>query len=182
MLVLYDAAPATRVGIASWVWPSSTVRVPVGTPDPVFGATEMFSVNIWPVVSCVADGETEVVVAVFAGAETVMERDPEVDAAKFASPEYWTVMECEPVARLEVVSVAEPEIRFAAPICVAPSKKVAVPVGVPEPDLGATVAVKVTLWPVSSCVLEADSVVVVAARVADAGVKTKTVAEYAGKL
>ena len=182
MLVLYDAAPATRVGIASWVWPSSTVRVPVGTPDPVFGATEMFSVNIWPVVSCVADGETEVVVAVFAGAETVMEREPEVDAAKFASPEYWTVRECVPFVRVEVVSVAEPELRFAVPIWVVPSKKAAVPVGVPEPDLGATVAVNVTLWPVVICVLEAASVVVVAARLADAGVKTKTVAEYEGKL
>ena len=182
MLVLYDAAPATRAGIASCVCPSSTVTVPVGTPEPVFGATVMFNVNICPLVSCVADGETEVVVAIFAGTETVMKRGAEVDAAKFASPEYWTVRECVPFVRVEVVSVAEPELRFAVPIWVVPSRKATVPVGVPEPDLGATVAVKVTLWPVSSCVLEAASVVVVAARVADAGVKTKTVAEYAGKL
>ena len=142
----------------------------------------IFNVNICPLVSCVAEGEAEVVVAVLAGAETVMESGTEVDAAKFASPEYWTVRECVPFARVAVVSVAEPELRFAVPIWVGPSKNATVPVGIPEPDLGATVVVSVTLWPVVTCVLDAVSVVPVAARVVDAGVKTKTVAEYAGKL
>ena len=90
--------------------------------------------------------------------------------------------ECEPVARLEVDNIATPESMLVAPICARPSRNVAVPVGAPVPDLGAIVAVKVTLWPVVSCVLDAVTVVIVAAGVAAAGVKTKTVAEYAGKL
>jgi hypothetical protein len=81
-----------------------------------------------------------------------------------------------------VLNVAIPEFSAALPIWVAPSLKVTVPVGEPEPDFGATVAVNITLCPVVGVVVEAASEVVVAARVAEAGVNTKTVAEYAGKL
>ena len=51
----------------------------------------------------------------------------------------------------------------------------------PVAVLGVTVAVNVTLWPAVTCVPDAVSVVAVGTRVA-AGVNTKTVAEYAGKL
>jgi hypothetical protein len=53
---------------------------------------------------------------------------------------------------------------------------------VPEPDTGATVAVNVTPCPRVICVADAPRDVVVAAVEEFAGVKTKTVAEYAGKL
>ncbi len=49
------------------------------------------------------------------------------------------------------------------PSAVVPSIKVTVPVGVPEPEEGATVAVKVTLWPTIAGLGEAVSAVVVVA-------------------
>jgi hypothetical protein len=60
------------------------------------------------------------------------------------------------------VNVEEPALRGDAPIWVCPSRKVAVPVGWPDPDRGATDAVNVTLCPVVSWVKEAESEVVVA--------------------
>lgn len=118
-----------------------------------------------------------------AGAETVTEATAEVDAAKFVSPAYAEVMECGPTARVEVVNVAEPdELSVPVPICVAPSRNETLPVGTPEPDWGVTVVVNVTDWPEVISVADADRDVFDAASVALAGVKTKTVAEYAGKL
>ena len=82
-----------------------------------------------------------------------------------------------------MLSVAVPEeFKVPVPICVAPSLNVTDPVGVPEPDTGATVAVNVTACPGVICVADAPRDVVVAAVEELAGVKTKTVAEYAGKL
>jgi hypothetical protein len=53
-----------------------------------------------------------------------------------------------PTASVEVVSVALPDDNSTAPSVAAPSKKVTVPVGVPDPGgTGLTVAVKVTDWP-----------------------------------
>lgn len=130
-----------------------------------------------------AEGETEVVVGVFVGAETVTDSaGDEVDAAKFVSPEYDAVIECAPTASVEVLNVAISELTVPLPICVAPSLKVIVPVGLPDPDFGATVAVNVTGCPVVGVVADATREVVVDVGVAEAGVKTKTVAEYAGKV
>lgn len=116
VLELKDAAPATSAGIASCVGPSRTVTVPVGVPLPEVGATEIFSVNIWPVVSCVADGDAEVVVVVFAGADTVTLTPDDVEPAKFVSPEYAAVMLCDPFASVEIVNVAEPALTPPLPI------------------------------------------------------------------
>jgi hypothetical protein len=41
----------------------------------------------------VADGEADVVVAIFAGAEIVTDSEDEAEVAKFVSPEYEAVME-----------------------------------------------------------------------------------------
>ena len=49
---------------------------------------------------------------------------------KFPSPPYTAVMECEPTATVEIVRVAVPEVRLAAPRGVPPSEKVTEPVGV----------------------------------------------------
>ena len=181
-VVLNDPAAATSVAVPICEPSSRNESVPVGVPLPEPGATITFSVNVCPVVSCVADGITVVVVGVFAGAETVTVTALDTDAAKFVSPPYEAVMLCEPLASAAVISVAMPDARFAVPRELAPSLNVTVPVGVPEPDRGATVAVNVTLCPVVICMDEAATEVVEAASVADAGVKTKTVAEYAGKL
>ena len=90
---------------------------------------------------------------------------------------------CVPRARVEELKVATPEVfNVAVASCVAPSKNVTLPVGVPLPEVGVTVAVNVTLWPEVTCVAETVRVVAVAARVVLAGVNTRTVAEYAGKV
>ena len=72
-------------------------------------------------------------------------------------------MECVPAARAVVLKVAvPPAFNEALPRLVVPSKNLMEPVGTPLPDCGTTLAVNITLWPVVTCVAEADSVVVVA--------------------
>lgn len=68
---------------------------------------------------------------------------------KRASPPYAAVIECVPTASVAVVKEACPRLlRVPVPRVVTPSKKVTVPVGVPDPGLtGATVALKVTVLP-----------------------------------
>jgi hypothetical protein len=71
-------------------------------------------------------------------------RTGEVLAAKWESPPYAAVIECVPTVSVDVVNVATP-LLFSVPVpsVVVPSRKVAVPVGVPE-ELDAIMAVKVT--------------------------------------
>ena len=56
-----------------------------------------------------------------------------------------------------------PALSGEVPIWVWPSRKVAEPVGVPDPNCGAIDAVNVTLCPLVSCVAEANREVMVAA-------------------
>ncbi len=74
------------------------------------------------------------------------------------------MIECGPIERLEVEKVAIPlELSTDEPRVVVPSLNVTLPVGVPVPDVGATVAVNVTFCPnVDGLALE-DTVVLVAA-------------------
>lgn len=67
---------------------------------------------------------------------------------------------CEPAASVDVVSVPAPAVREAVPMDAGPSKKVTVPVGVPEAL--ETVAVKVTLCPGIAGFAEEVTTVVVA--------------------
>src|SRR5437899_777114 len=63
-------------------------------------------------------------------------------------PLYTAVMECAPAVRVEVLSVATPELRVMVASDVAPSLKVTEPDGVPAPGATAvTVAVNPTDWP-----------------------------------
>ena len=71
-------------------------------------------------------------------------------------------MVCSPADKALVVSVAEPEARVTVAKAVEPSRKVTVPVGVPEPEAGATVAVKVTELPETDGLALLARVVVVA--------------------
>jgi hypothetical protein len=61
------------------------------------------------------------------------------------SPPYCAVMLCTPYARLDVEYEAVPEITETVPSGVAPSRKVTIPVGVPDPDV--TVTLNARLWP-----------------------------------
>src|SRR5262245_4506735 len=66
-----------------------------------------------------------------------------------------------PTASEEIAKVAWPPLSVLKPIEAAPSKKVTVPSGVPDPEAGVTVAVKVTDWPNTDGLTEEDRVVVV---------------------
>src|ERR1700721_96603 len=77
-------------------------------------------------------------------------------------------MECVPAARLPVKE-AVPEDSVPVPRVVVPSRKVTVPVGVPLPVDGATVAEKLTLWPAVGATGDRVKAVVVGARVVEAG-------------
>ena len=54
---------------------------------------------------------------------------------------------CEPTTKADVDKVAIPAESVPVPSVVVPSLNVTIPVGVPVPEVGATVAVKVTDWP-----------------------------------
>ena len=80
-------------------------------------------------------------------------------------PPYDAVMEWVPAVKEAVIYVACP-LAFNVPVpsVVVPSLKVTVPVGVPVPELGATVAVKVTDCPTVEGFTDEVTVVVVDAR------------------
>jgi hypothetical protein len=156
---------------------SRNVMLPVGVTVPAAAATFAVNVTPLPAVICVADRDKDVLVLIFAGGETVTATTAELEAEKFGSPAYAATIVCEPVDRVEIERVAVPEVRVAEPSALAPSLNVTVPVGVPLPDCGATVAVNFTVCPVVSCVLDAVSEVSVAVGKAAADVNTKTVTE-----
>jgi hypothetical protein len=91
----------------------------------------------------------EVTVVVVPDWFTVCVRMLDVLVLKLPSPPYTAVIECEPTLRVLVANVATPEpSSVPVPTVVAPSLKVTVPVGIPEPGaLAVTVAVKVTDCP-----------------------------------
>lgn len=74
-----------------------------------------------------------------------------------ASPEYVAVIACIPSAKLVAVNCADPAANATAPICDCASRNDIVPVGVPEPDSGTTLAVNVPLPPAVICAAEAES-------------------------
>ena len=80
---------------------------------------------------------------------TVCVKDVEVLAKKFASPPYAAVMECDPIARVEVLKLARPLASSGTVAsAVDPSLNVTLDEGTPLPgDVAVTVAVNVTCWP-----------------------------------
>ena len=96
----------------------------------------------------VAAGLAEVLIgcAISVGEFTNWMSAAEVLLLKLVSPLYTAVMLCFPTANVDVVKVALPEeFKVPAPIDVAPSRNVTVPVGVPElGEVATTVAVNVT--------------------------------------
>ena len=85
-------------------------------------------------------------VVVFA-LSTTCDRSEELLGKNTELPEYVAFIACDPAAKLEVVNLAVPPLSATVPMVFAPSTKVTVPVGVPEPVLGVTVAVKFTPLP-----------------------------------
>jgi hypothetical protein len=176
VLLLTDPDPPLSVAIPSDAAPSKNVIVPVGVPEPAVGVTTALNTTLCPLVTCIAEAESAVVVLVFAATTIVTGATPDVDSLKFVFPAYTAVTECVPTARLDELNVAIPDpFSTPLPICVVPSKKFTLPVGTPDPETGATVAVNVTLCPKVTCAAEALKLVVVAAAAVLFGVNTKTV-------
>ena len=90
-------------------------------------ATEDFAVD-WSLNACASMARPEETIGL-----TVCVNADEVLPAKFASPEYLAVMECEPTASEEIASCALEFDKLEVPRAVAPSKKITVPVG-PLPE------------------------------------------------
>jgi hypothetical protein len=90
----------------------------------------------------------DVTVVVVSALFTVCETDADELPLYVLSPLYEAVIECVPTVRLDVEMVALP---FASsvdePRIVAPSENVTLPVGVPVPLDGLTVAKRTTDWP-----------------------------------
>jgi hypothetical protein len=162
VVVVNCAEPAASIALPICAPPSRNMTVPVGVPEPDAGAMCALNVTPAPVVICDAEAESDVVVAIFAGAETTMVTVAESEAAKFASPEYDTVIEWVPAASVPELNDAAPATSAGIASCVGPSRTVTVPVGVPLPELRATEILSVSVWPVVSCVVEGETDVVVA--------------------
>lgn len=156
------AAPPASVPVPSEVAPSRNVTVPVIVPA-VTEVTVAVNVTFAPVVEGLSEDAASVVVEALVPTFTVCVNAGEVLAVNFVSPLYFAVMECIPCIKVVVESAELPAmIVTGAPICVAPSKNVSVPVSVPavaEVD----VAMNMTFCPTVAGFTEETTVVVVAA-------------------
>jgi hypothetical protein len=104
----------------------------------------------------------EVNAVVLALVFTICVTTADVLTAKFESPEYFAVIECEPPENVEVVKVATPPVSVPVPRVVVPSRNVTEPVGVPPAPV--TVAVNVTDWPTCDGLMEDVSAVALVPR------------------
>jgi hypothetical protein len=153
-----DATPEPfMAAVPMEVLPSKKVTVPVGVPEAA--VTAEVRVIAWVVVAGLGDARSDVVVAVPAAALTVSTETAEVEAFRVVFPEYCAVRLCEPAVMDAIWMDATPEpFTAAVPREALPSKKVTVPVGVPE--VAVTVEVRVIAWVVVAGFREEVSVVV----------------------
>jgi hypothetical protein len=112
---------------------------------------ETVAVNVtdWPLSEGFSDEVSDVVEVALAAEFTTCVSTGEVEPVKFVSPPYDAVIECEPVASADVLSIAWPDaLRVPVPSEFAPSRKVTVPVGTVAFPVGPeTVAVNITDCP-----------------------------------
>jgi hypothetical protein len=167
--------PAAKVVVAKFAEPeplsvpvpmlvaaSKKVTVPVGTFVPLAGVTLAINDKLAPTVP-VAGPVSVVVVEVSAPALTTCDIAVDVLVENLASPLYFAVIECVPCVSVVLETAATPPlIVTGAPICVALSKNVMVPVSVPA-VADVEVAVKVTVCPAVDGFKEETTLVVVAA-------------------
>lgn len=87
LVLLNEANPPLNIADPICVERSRNEIEPVGTPLPDWAVTPALKVTLCPLVTCVADAESEVAVPIFAGAVITTEIAFDVEAAKFGSPE-----------------------------------------------------------------------------------------------
>jgi hypothetical protein len=147
-----------RVPVPSGVVPSRKVTVPVGVPEVL---EVIVAVNV---TGAPPDAEAAELsnAAVVAASVMVSVTAAEVLPAKFALPLYLAVTRCAPTESVDVVMVATTLLfRVPVPSVVDPSRKVTVPVGMPE-VLEVMVAVNVTAVPLGADRAEVTRAAVVA--------------------
>lgn len=137
------ATPPLRGMLPSVFVPLLNVTVPAGVPLNC-GATVAVKVTDSPKVDGFTDETRPVVVLAWF---TTWLTAFEVLLVKDVSPLYTAVMECVPAAKVFDENFATPPLRVLVPSVLVPLLNVTVPVGVPPPDEGVTVALKVTDWP-----------------------------------
>jgi hypothetical protein len=154
---------ALSVPVPSEVAPSRKDTVPVGFAVPLAGVTVAVNITLAPVFPVVGP-VSEVVVEINAGAFIVSVNAAEVLVAKFVSPLYCAVIDCEPTGSIVVESVAIPPAPTTAfPASTpTPSENVTVPEIAPA-VAEVTVAVSVTFAPKVAGFGEAITTVVVLA-------------------
>ena len=171
--------PVSVTGVPTFELSMVSCTVPVGVPPPgATGATAAAKVIASPGNAGFFDDVTVVAVLALLTICWLFGSCPVLDA-KFASPLYVpTIVYLVPeTASVEVWKVATPaESAAGAPLGVPLIENCTEPVGVPDPDAGATVAVKVTAWPKREGLPDVVTTVVVAGRgeivsVCDAGVR-----------
>jgi len=153
-----NPSPATAAAVdPAQLWFVKTrlnARLSTNELDPEESVSELYDTAL----SCVKSGSEPLdavcppelwltsMVAVVAEV-TVWVNGADVLELKFVSPMYLAVIGWLPTERLDVVNVAIPPLPSGeVPNVTLPSRKVTVPVGVPDPT-GVTVAVNVTAWP-----------------------------------
>ena len=155
------AEPFTTDAVPSTLFlPCLKVTVPVAAP-PYCPVTVATKVTVWPGVEGLG---LEVSAVAVPALPTDCNTGEETLAAKILVPAYSAVMLWTPADNAVVAKVACPEpFNTPDPKVIAPSLNVTVPVGVPDPADGVTVAVNVTVWPQIEGFSEEVSVVEVAA-------------------
>jgi hypothetical protein len=152
----HEPLPPTRVATQSGLSPTANPTVPVGVPVPAAGVTVAEYVTGCP--ACAEGPLTET--AVTEAGPTLSGVVP-VDAEKLGSPEYVPVTVRSPEGESLDEQEPVPASRVAMHNAVEPSVNVTVPVGVPTPTPGVTVAENVTCWPGSATDGPAEIAVVV---------------------
>jgi hypothetical protein len=139
------AEPFTTDAVPNTLFlPCLKVTVPVAAP-PYCPVTVATKVTVCPGVEGLG---LEVSAVVVPALPTDCNTGEETLAAKIPVPAYSAVALCTPADNAVVVKVTCPEpFNIADPKVIAPSLKVTVPVGVPDPADGVTVAANVTVWP-----------------------------------
>lgn len=160
-VVMVATALLFRVPVPSEVAPSRKVTVPVGVTE-ALDVIVAVNVTTAPLDTEAAELTNAAVVGVAAAGVIVSVTAAEVLPAKTALPAYLQVMEWVPTVSVDVVKAATPLLsNVPLPSVVAPSRKLAVPVGVPE-VLDVIVAVNVTWVPLVAEATELTNAVVVA--------------------
>lgn len=155
---MQDADPAERVAVHSDVDPVVNATEPVGV-DPALAVTVAAYVTVVPWITEVGETVTVVVVAI---GTTFNVAVPD-DGAKLLSPEYEAVTVSVPTGAEEALQLPDPLASVALQMVADPMEKVTVPVGVPDPNDGVTVAEYCTLWPTETGVGVTEATVTVAA-------------------